>query len=282
MDFPTPDRLPKLASELERRHTDTYMVWNVAGSSTSQYDTTLFGGRVVALRFVGYLCPPLMMLMEACASIHNWLKADNANVVAIHCRSGRGRSAVLLSCVLAWRAAHGGDGSTNPLEWLSHLSQLRGEDESTITLPSHRRYLHYVAEILGGLRPSSCGRLLQTVVLHCLPEMPTPPDVELHAGTELLYRSDSSKVLVLPPTASQPPDVRSYMYEQAEDSQLVLREDVVLSVREAFGEKRLLFRAAFHPDLTPSLRLQLTQLVPRRGNLLRLPADALDGMWCVP
>lgn len=128
MDYPLGERMAALVAELERYHSDHYMVWNVAGTSNSHYDPTPFGGRVVQLRFTGFLCPPLMMILEACASIHAWLRADPANVVAVHCRSGRGRSAVLLCCVLAWRAAHGCiSGPTDPLDWLSHLAQLRGE-----------------------------------------------------------------------------------------------------------------------------------------------------------
>ena len=48
------------------------------------------------------------------------------------------------------RAAHSGEGSTYPLDWLSHLASLRDEAEDQLTLPSHRRYLHYVGEILAG------------------------------------------------------------------------------------------------------------------------------------
>ena len=133
MDYPSPNRAARLASELERLHAQHYMVWNVSGSGPS-YDTEIFGGQVVQLRFNGYLCPPLLMLLEACASIHAWLRADPANVVAVHCKSGRGRSAVVLCCALAWQAAPGGEGPRIPLDWLSHLAQLRGVAENELTL----------------------------------------------------------------------------------------------------------------------------------------------------
>ena len=160
MDFPAPERVATLADELQARHPESFMVWNLSGAS---YPEAAFGGRVVALKFAGHLCPPLLMLVEACVSIHAWLSADPANVVAVHCRTGRGRSAVMLCCLLAWRqsgglsralASPGGSGPRSPLDWLSHLAQLRGQDENVLTLPSHRRYLQYFGALLGGARPS--------------------------------------------------------------------------------------------------------------------------------
>ena len=98
----TPQQVRALASSL-RRHADPAhtMVWNLADA----YDPRCFDGRVVHLRFGGYMCPPLLMLVEACASIHSWLAADRANVVAVHCKTGKGRSATLLCCALAWHRA---------------------------------------------------------------------------------------------------------------------------------------------------------------------------------
>ena len=42
--------------------------------------------------------------------------------------------------------------------------------------------------------------------------------------------------------------------------------------------RRLIFRVGFHPDLTPSLRLQNVEMTPQHGNLLRLAHAALDGV----
>ena len=82
MDFPAPERTETLSNELHERHADCFMVWNLSGTT---YDAEPFGGRVVTLKFSGHLCPPLMMLVEACVSIHAWLSADPENVVAVHC-----------------------------------------------------------------------------------------------------------------------------------------------------------------------------------------------------
>ena len=108
------------------------MVWNLSGSA--DYEAAAFAG-VVQLRFGGHLCPPLLMLVEACVSMHAWLAADAANAVVVHCRTGRGRSAVLLCCLLAWRAVHEGAGSPHPLDWASALAIRR----AAANLPWHIR-----------------------------------------------------------------------------------------------------------------------------------------------
>ena len=79
MDCPTPERVATLASELEDHHEEHYMVWNVAGTGDPGYEPEAFGGRVVQLRYPGHLCPPVLTLVEACASIHAWLRADTKN-----------------------------------------------------------------------------------------------------------------------------------------------------------------------------------------------------------
>lgn len=37
-----------------------------------------------------------------CTSIENWLQADPLNVVVVHCLTGKGRTATVLSALLCW------------------------------------------------------------------------------------------------------------------------------------------------------------------------------------
>ena len=203
MDCPSTDeRVTTLAGELAWHHEDNYVVWNVAGTSEAPYDPAAFGGRVVQLKFPGYLGPPLLMLVEACASIHAWLRADPANYVAIHCRSGRGRSALVLSCVLAFLAVHGGHGPAASVDWLSHLALLRGQEEADLTLPTHRRYLQYFDDLMrnGAPRASSDqdGCELRSVVLHGLPALDPPPCIVLSFGQRAVFVSSNAQVAELP------------------------------------------------------------------------------------
>mmetsp|Transcript_36250 Transcript_36250/g.95572 ORF Transcript_36250/g.95572 Transcript_36250/m.95572 type:complete len:619 (+) Transcript_36250:368-2224(+) len=214
------------------------------------------------------------MLIEACASIHAWLQGDEKNVVAIHCRSGRGRSAVVLSCVLGFLSLQGKSGGPqSPVDWLSHLAQLRGEDEHKLTLPTHRRYLQYFAELLLGSAPSdaiSDGSELRGIVLHGFPPLDPVPCVLVSGGTRTLFASITAQQVDDLSDDSCTPQCarRSYSYKGTSGKAAtfaVVRGDVVLTVREESRSGQLLCRAGFHVDFAAA------------AGVLRLPCAALDG-----
>jgi hypothetical protein len=293
MDCPTPERVVVLAGELEWHHEEHYMVWNVAGSGPEPaYEPEAFGGRVVQLRYPGHLCPTLQMLVEACASIHAWLRADPANFVAVHCRSGRGRSAVLLSCVAAFLSMVSGEaaGPTSPVDWLSRLATLRGEDEAKLTLPTHRRYLQYFGQLLrSGPAPGSDhgGCELRGVTLHNFPALRTPPCVQLTCGTRTLFVSVDGQDAELPDATIEPARRLAYSYRASPKyeepvSWPLLRSDIVLTVREESRSGPLLCRAGFHVDFSAGdgvLRLPCAAL---DGASSRLPADCFIDLILVP
>ena len=299
MDAPTAETAPSLAAELEDHHSSKFMVYNVSGSGDALYSPDVFGdaGRVVSLRYPGHLCPPVMMLVEACSSIHSFLKADAANYAAIHCRAGRGRSAVLLSCLAAFLAVRGEhDGPKDPIDWLSILAQLRGQDEQALTLPTHRRYLQYFSELLHSGPPSGAGHAgceLRGVTLHAFPTLPTPPCVVITAGTRTLFASTAAQVAELPDAANEPKSRSAYSYRgdkrkrQADESSSsssfpLVEADAVLTLREENKSGPLLCRAGFHVDFAASagvLRLQCRSL---DGGPSRLPADAFIDIVLAP
>jgi hypothetical protein len=194
-------RGPTVGDELQRRFgPDRLLVWSASGA---HYEPPAsFAGQLVHLRFGGMLCPPLEMLQEACASIHSWLAADPSHVVAVHCKTGRGRSALLLCCAMAHHAARGGapggaDRPCSPLDWLSRLAALRATDENRLTLPSHRRYLFYFERMLRG-EPAGPPLSLRSVVLHAFPPLAAPPHITLAAHGRVLFSSQEAGVQALP------------------------------------------------------------------------------------
>lgn len=194
---------PIVGHELQRRFgPDRLLVWSASGT---HYDPPAsFAGQLVHLQFGGMLCPPLEMLQEACASIHSWLAADPSHVVAVHCKTGRGRSALLLCCALAQHAARAGATSAtggrpcSPLHWLSRLAALRRADENHLTLPSHRRYLFYFERLLRG-EPAGPPLYFRSVVLHDFPALAAMPHITLSGQGRVLFSSrDVGGVLALP------------------------------------------------------------------------------------
>ena len=58
--------------------------------------------QVLDFRFPGHPAPPLGMLFKICTSIESWICADDKNIAAVHCLTGRGRTSTVLACYLAW------------------------------------------------------------------------------------------------------------------------------------------------------------------------------------
>jgi hypothetical protein len=41
-------------------------------------------------------------MFKMCTSVESWTDADPRNVAVIHCLTGKGRTAVIVACVLTW------------------------------------------------------------------------------------------------------------------------------------------------------------------------------------
>ena len=61
-------------------------------------------GPVVSYRFPGHTAPPLGITVGIVRAAEAWLRADPANAVAVHCMTGKGRTAVTCAAISAWIA----------------------------------------------------------------------------------------------------------------------------------------------------------------------------------
>ena len=75
------------------------MIWNLSEES---YDYSIFDAQVVEVTMGGLPAPPLGLTARLCMGIESWLAADEGNVAVVHCATGRGRTAVVCACALAW------------------------------------------------------------------------------------------------------------------------------------------------------------------------------------
>ena len=41
-------------------------------------------------------------MFKICTSVESWTDADPRNVAIIHCLTGKGRTAVIIACILTW------------------------------------------------------------------------------------------------------------------------------------------------------------------------------------
>lgn len=50
--------------------------------------------------FADHTCPPLESVVDFCESAKAWLDTDEANVVSLHCKAGKGRAGIMAACLM--------------------------------------------------------------------------------------------------------------------------------------------------------------------------------------
>jgi phosphatidylinositol-3,4,5-trisphosphate 3-phosphatase/dual-specificity protein phosphatase PTEN len=125
----------------EQRHPGRYRVYNLCVERRYAPDEK-FHGRVAEFGFEDHSPPPLSMLLPFCRDVHHWLKANTENVVAVHCKAGKGRTGVMLCVYMLyarmWRSSHGA------LEFFAAARSLKLQG---VTILSQRRFVRYFGEL---------------------------------------------------------------------------------------------------------------------------------------
>lgn len=68
---------------------------------------------------VGYPSPTLNQIFFISKAILSWLNSDKDNIALVHCQESKGRSAVLLSCLMCLMRKY-----NNPVEALTYFCQV--------------------------------------------------------------------------------------------------------------------------------------------------------------
>ena len=121
---------------LDSRHPKRYAVYNLTLTPYRHYK---FDNRVSDCGWPGKKSPSLMNLLIICKNMYQWLKMHSFNVAVIHCSDGKAQSALIVAAFFAF----------------CHMYQNLGPSLHLFTvkrtcpgiLPSHRRYIEYVADI---------------------------------------------------------------------------------------------------------------------------------------
>ena len=122
------------------RHKNHYKVYNLCGEKTYPKDTFY---KQSYYPFPDHEAPPLNLLLPFCKDAKGFLEEDEKNVVAIHCKAGKGRTGTFVCCLMIYMNLF----KTND-EALAYYGIMRVGDGKGVTIPSQIRYVRYFEKIL--------------------------------------------------------------------------------------------------------------------------------------
>ncbi|KYQ90735.1 hypothetical protein DLAC_09372 [Tieghemostelium lacteum] len=152
---------------LELYHPDHYLILNLTENT---YDSTYFNGKVYHLGFMDHHPPSMGLLLHLIQIIHHWLTSDELNVVAIHCKAGRGRTGTVICSYLLSTELYEGQ-IEKVLEVFANLRSATGEG---VSVPSQLRYIEYVNQLATKYRDISSIQnphkyLLKSIIVNQVP-----------------------------------------------------------------------------------------------------------------
>jgi hypothetical protein len=258
---------------MKKRHEGRFMIWNI---SEEAYDYAKFADQVLEYKFPGHPAPPLGLLFKICTSVESWLDADDRNVAVIHCLTGKGRTAALVACVMAWIGEF-----PSPMEALQYIADRRKISVDTLTIPSQRRYIQYFSNMLDGVKPRSEPLLLRRVIINCIPVFGTDTDsesgnpgccpyIQLFKNGKLIataaaqgesHVGDSAAVGTAQGPQQQLRWIKASEGSASFSADCPVQGDILLRCRHVTraGVRVSMFRTGFHTGYVPSGVLRLTK-----------------------
>jgi phosphatidylinositol-3,4,5-trisphosphate 3-phosphatase/dual-specificity protein phosphatase PTEN len=125
---------------LNERHPKHYKVYNLCKEREYPKDTFFKQGY---FPFKDHEAPPLNLMRPFCEDAKKYLEEDENNVIAIHCKAGKGRTGTFICCLLLYMNIF----KTSD-ECLQYYGMMRAEDGKGVTIPSQIRYVNYFEQIL--------------------------------------------------------------------------------------------------------------------------------------
>ena len=125
---------------LSTRHYNHYKVYNLC--KEKDYPRNSFY-KQDKFPFEDHEAPPLNLMKSFCEDAKRFLEEDNKNIVAIHCKAGKGRTGTMICCLLLYMKIF-----DTAKESLYYYGIMRAANGEGVTIPSQKRYVNYFEQIL--------------------------------------------------------------------------------------------------------------------------------------
>ena len=122
------------------RHPSHYKVYNLCEEKNYPQNTFFKQGYYP---FKDHEAPPLNLMKPFCEDAKQFLDEDENNVIAVHCKAGKGRTGTLICCLLMYLKVF-----DTADECLQYYGMMRVENGKGVTIPSQIRYVNYFETIL--------------------------------------------------------------------------------------------------------------------------------------
>ncbi|KAI7897665.1 protein-tyrosine phosphatase-like protein [Cokeromyces recurvatus] len=174
-----------------------------------QYDLSRFE-YAASYPFLDHQAPPFSILVEFCIDASQWLEKDKDNVVAIHCKAGKGRTGTVISALLLHLHL-----ASNAKEAIELYGKQRTHNLKGVTIPSQIRYVHYYDFMLKNVQLYESNKntslIITQIVIHELPE-----SLENNKEFELkIFGKDESCIYQTKSTKSKGKDIFYFWFNTA-------------------------------------------------------------------
>ncbi|KAL7718373.1 phosphatidylinositol-3 [Entamoeba marina] len=137
--------LSEVVRFLDTFHKDHYKVFNF---SMKKYDgLKYFHGNYVHYPFIDHNAPPFSLINTVCIDADAFLKEHPQNVVAFHCKAGKGRTGLMCACLLLYQREF-----INSHDAIDYYGTARTFNKDGVSIPSQLKYIHYWGNVLNNQR----------------------------------------------------------------------------------------------------------------------------------
>ncbi|ELT95902.1 hypothetical protein CAPTEDRAFT_62994, partial [Capitella teleta] len=161
--------IKEVVNFMKTKHENHYRIYNLC--SERSYDESLFDNNVERIRIDDHNVPKVAEMLDYAKNARQWLEADEENIIAVHCKGGKGRTGTMI-CV--WLVESGAfDEAKESLEYFGdrRTDLSVGRKFQGVETPSQSRYVGYFEKAkkqFNGELPPSVTLKLKTITVQNL------------------------------------------------------------------------------------------------------------------